>query len=107
MAKIKITNQQLIHMMQEYNELNKGLLGILLASKLREFINNNGVRFNAVRDKQDVIFTKYILFDNGNAVMTEAEEGKVSEPVFKEGFFKEDFQKEMNEFLQSENTMDV
>lgn len=102
------TNSQLYQLFQEWGQLNRGLLGALLASKLREFNKNNHLRYESVLEGLSRIEQKYFeqkedpkaTFGKRTVFREEEFEGrKQMVPVLLEGMTLEDFEKEKQDFL--------
>lgn len=109
------TNAQLYQLFQEWAQLNRGLLGALLSSKLREFYKNNHLRYQSILEGLSKLEQKYFeQKEDANATFgfrtvfreQEVEGKKLMAPVLLEGMSLEDYEKEKQEFL-NESTVIV
>ena len=89
------TNQDLYSMFNEYNELVRGLSGILLKSKLREFYNNNFLRYKSLIEQMEKLRDEHFVMEEDSSLPTgkkvktveiEVDGKKKHEPVMNEGF---------------------
>jgi len=102
------TNAQLYQLFVEWGQLNRGLLGALLASKLREFYKNNHLRYQSILEGLSRIEHKYFeqkedenaTFGKRTLFREEEVNGKKAMvPVLLEGMTLEGYEKEKQEFL--------
>lgn len=104
------TNAHLYQLFEDFNQLNRGLLGVLLKSKLREFYANNLLRYNTILETLSRIEEDYFeMVDDPKAIRGKRpkvekieEEGKGARmvAVLLEGKTLEEYQVEMNEYMQ-------
>lgn len=100
------TNANLVAMFNEFKNLNRGLLGLMLRSKLREFYQNNYLRYETVVKRLESVETNYFVFESveGGKDKVKFEivnvDGKdIRRPVLLEGATMEDFQKATDDIM--------
>lgn len=102
------TNAQLYQLFQEWGQLNRGLIGIMFASKLREFYKNNHLRYQTLledlsrleqgffeqQEDEKATFGKRTVFRE-----QEVDGKKMMLPVLLEGMKLEEYEKAKRELL--------
>lgn len=100
--KLNVTNEKLLKVNSEIEQIASSAVGMLLAGKVSEFYKNNGERIKAVQEKILAIQKKHIVFENGAIVFPERKEGDQSpiKPVFLIGHSEEELQKEYRTLVE-------
>ena len=97
------TNRTLYQYFQEYNNLQPTLLCQLIKSKLRQFANDNGIRYNTL-NKQifDLTFKYYSHDEDKNSPFGYKLVIEDDKPVLREGFEEEQYNAEMEALMSQE-----
>jgi len=107
--KLQVTNEKLLKVNSEIEQIASTAVGMLLAGKVSEFYKNNGERIKAVQEKILAIQKKHLVFEDGKIKFPERKEGDVSPmiPVFLIGHCEADLQNEYKELVSLECTIEV
>ncbi len=99
--KIQVTNEKLLKVNSEIEQITSTAVGMLLAGRVSDFYKNNGVRIKAVQERITDMQKKHLVFEEGKIKFPERKEGDTSPmvPVFKIGHSDAELQKEYREFM--------
>ncbi len=93
MSKINVSNGQLMNYARDLRDIQSSVLGVILQSKIKEFVNANGLRMDTITTKVNGLITDHFVG-----------------PEFKdlvEGKTKEEFEQKMQELMAQENTIEI
>lgn len=108
------TNANLVAMFNEFKNLNRGLLGLMLRSKLREFYQDNYLRYETIVKRLEQVETNYFVFEPNESGKDKVKfevvdiDGKdIRRPVLLEGATMEDYQKATDEIMNEVTTIKI
>lgn len=108
--KQQLSRGHLLAMSKEIQEMlmTGSVFRFFLASKIKEFGNNNGLRVQTGNQGLTDIFKKYHEVDEaGKPIMNEVAEGEQPTPKLKPFQTVDAYQKERAEYLNEEVTVDI
>lgn len=106
----KYTNKDLYDMFQDYIHFTKGLAGILLRSKLREFYNNNFLRYKTLIEDMEKLQEEWFEFEEDansprgkkpRIIETEVDGKKKKEQAMLEGRLYSDYVVALTELMNT------
>lgn len=96
-----MVNRQLWNYHVELNKISQSAIFFLLRSRINDFYKEYGIRIDTLNNKIKAIEKTYFLHEGDKLQMSAPTEKEASSPILNEGKTHDDFNKEINELLDS------
>lgn len=92
------TNQTLLNIHRETQQLQTTLTGLFLKSKIKQFYTDNSIRIETILGKMQKLQSEFFVIEN-EKIKTEGED---AQPVLKEGKDKKEFDDKFDALMKEE-----